>query len=60
MISAPMYSICERNGWISGQQAGFKKGRGVKDQIIRVAHAVSDSFQERQRSAASVRLLKGI
>ena len=54
MISARMYSICERNGWISGQQAGFRKGRGVEDQIIRVAQAVSDGFQSRQRSVMAL------
>ena len=54
MISARMYSICERNGWISGQQAGFRKERSVEDQIIRVAQAVSDGFQERQRSVMAL------
>ena len=55
MISAKCPgNICERNDWISGQQAGFRKGRGVKDQIIRVAHVMSDGFQERQRSVMAL------
>ena len=54
MISARMYSICESNGWTSGQQADFRKGRGVEDQIIRVAQAVSDGFQNRQRSVMAL------
>ena len=49
-----MYSICERNGWISGLQAGFRNGIGVENQIIRVAQAVSDGFQERHRSVMTL------
>ena len=51
MVSARMYSICEVNGWISEQQADFRKERGI-DQIIRVA--VSDGFQKRQRSVMAL------
>ena len=37
-----------------GQQAGFRKGRGLEDQIIRVAQAVLDGFQEKQRSVMAL------
>ena len=53
-MSTLIYSICERNGWISGQQAGFRKSRCVEDQIIRVAHAVLVVFQEQQRSVMAL------
>ena len=39
---------------IRGQQAGVRKGRGVENQIIWVAQAVSDGFQERQRSVMTM------
>ena len=47
-------NILKRNGWISGQQLGFRKRRGVEDQIIWVAWAVLDGFQERQRSVMAL------
>ena len=49
-----MYSICERNGWVSRKQEGFRKGRGVEDQIIRIAQAVLDGFPEQQRSVVTL------
>ena len=49
MTSARMYSICEINDWILGQQEGFRKGRGLEYQIILVAQAVSDGFRDQQR-----------
>ena len=54
MISAGMYTIYERNGLISGQQAGFRKGRGVEVQIIGVAQAVSNGFQEQHISVMAL------
>ena len=50
MLSERIYNLAETQGWWSEHQAGFRKGRGVEDQIIRVTQAVSDGFQEKKRT----------
>ena len=37
--------MIETKGWFSKLQAGFRKGRGCEDQILRLAQAIDDGFQ---------------
>ena len=40
----------ESAGWLSVYQAGFRKGRGVNDQLIRLSQAVWDGYQRREKT----------
>ena len=42
--------MAERGGWFSKLQAGFRKGRGVEDQILRITQRISDGFHKSERS----------
>ncbi len=50
MISERLYHLAEQGCWFSKLQAGFRKGRGVEDQILRVTQRISDGFHKRERS----------
>ena len=50
MISERLYYIAERKGWFSKLQAGFRKGRGVEDQILRVTQKIADGFEKKEKS----------
>ncbi|MEL7520288.1 MAG: reverse transcriptase family protein, partial [Cyanobacteria bacterium J06553_1] len=40
----------EDAGWLSECQAGFRKGRGVNDQLVRLSQAVWDGYQRREKT----------
>ena len=50
MLSERLYDLAEDNGWFSSVQAGFRKGRGVEDQVLRVSQGIWDAFQRKERS----------
>ena len=50
MLSERIYFISESRGWLSPAQAGFRKRRGVEDQILRASQAIWDGFQRREKS----------
>ena len=55
ILSERLYDLAESNNWFAGAQAGFRKGRGVEDQILRVSQTTWDAF-ERQEKALLVLL----
>ena len=54
MISDRLYALAETEGLFSERQAGFRKGRGTEDQVLRVTQAVSDGFQRGERSVLTL------
>ena len=54
MIHARMYELAESRGMLDPRQAGFRRGRCAEDQVLRVAQAISDGFQERPRAHRTV------
>ncbi len=50
MLSERIYFISETRGWLSSCQAGFRRRRGVEDQILRASQAIWDGFQRREKS----------
>ena len=44
MFSERLYFLAERGNWFSRLQAGFRKGRGVEDQILRITQRISDGI----------------
>ncbi len=40
-----LYNIAERRGWLSSEQAGFRKLRSCEDQILRITPTISDGVQ---------------
>jgi ribonuclease HI len=42
--------VLERAGWLSVYQAGFRKGRSVNDQLVRLSQAVWDGYQRREKT----------
>ena len=50
MIAERLYYLAETNVWFSKLQAGFRKGRGCEDQILKIAQAIEDGFQQKKRS----------
>ena len=50
MVSDRLYDMAERNAWFSKLQAGFRKGRGVEDQILRITQRIADGFQMEEKS----------
>ena len=50
VLSERLYDLAETGGWFSGTQAGFRKGRGVEDQILRVSQNIWDAFENREKS----------
>ena len=44
-ITERLYAFVESRALFSSRQAGFRKGRGTEDQILRVAQVVSDGFR---------------
>ena len=50
IISDRLYHLAETNNWLSPLQAGFRKGRGVEDQILRITQRISDGFQRKEKS----------
>ena len=50
IISVRLYDLADSNGWFSSLQAGFRKGRGVKDQRLRLIYRISDGLQRKEKS----------
>ena len=50
VISDRLFDLAERNNWFSGLQAGFRRSRGVEDQILRMSQRISDGFHLREKS----------
>ena len=48
MISNRLYTMAENQGWLSNQQAGFRKGRSCEDQIMKLIQNISDGFQQKK------------
>ncbi|MEL6479795.1 MAG: reverse transcriptase family protein, partial [Pseudomonadota bacterium] len=45
-----MRGVLESAGLLSEFQAGFRKGRGVTDQLIRLSQSVWDGYQKREKT----------
>ena len=54
MISERLYDMAEQNSWFSCLQAGFRKSRGVEDQILRFTQQISDGFQRNEKSVMAL------
>ena len=50
MLCERLYDMAEQHQWFSKLQAGFRKSRGVEDQIIRLTQQISDRFERKERS----------
>ncbi|MEL6855582.1 MAG: endonuclease/exonuclease/phosphatase family protein, partial [Cyanobacteria bacterium J06607_13] len=50
VISERLYYIAEFAGWFSNLQAGFRKTRGVEDQVLRINQRIADGFHQKERS----------
>ena len=50
MMSERLYDFAEQNNLFSKLQAGFRKSRGVEDQILRFTQHISDGFQRKEKS----------
>ena len=50
MFSERLNDLAEANQWFSHLQAGFRKSRGVEDQIVRLTQRISDGFERREKS----------
>ena len=48
MIANRLFQLAESRQWFNHQQAGFRKGRSCVDQIIRIAQAIEDGFQQKK------------
>jgi len=50
VVAKRMRWMLEKNGALSECQAGFREGRGVNDQLLRLSQSVHDAFQRREKS----------
>ncbi len=50
VVSERLYHLTEASDLLSPSQAGFRKGRGVEDQLLRLSQALSHGFQRKDRS----------
>ena len=50
ILSERLYDHGEREGLFSSAQAGFRRGRGVEDQVLRVSQAISDALERGEHS----------
>ena len=50
VLESRMRWMLENAGWLSGMQAGFRKGRGVLDQLLRLSQSVWDGYQRREKT----------
>ena len=40
----------ESGGWLSQYQAGFREGRSVNDQLVRLSQSIWDGYQEKEKT----------
>jgi ribonuclease HI len=54
IVNRRLYHLAETSGWLSPEQAGFRRLHSCEDQVIRVVQSISDAFQQTpaQRSVA--------
>ena len=57
MIFHRLYNLAESRGMFCHTQAGFRKNRSCKDQLIRISQNISDGFQERKPKRTVMALL---
>ena len=57
MLAERLYHIAESKGWFSKLQAGFRKGRGCEDQVLRITQAIEDAFNQTPRQSSVLVLL---
>ena len=57
MINNRLYYLAETKGWLSHNQAGFRKGRSCEDQILKLIHHASDGFQAKKPMRTVMALL---
>ena len=57
MIATRLKHLAEFRGWFNSQQAGFRKGHGCEDQIIRIIQAVENGFQTYPMKRSVIALL---
>ena len=50
VLAARMRWMLEGSGWFSCFQAGFREGKGVNDQLVRLSQSVWDGWQERLKT----------
>ena len=57
MLSERLYHLAESNGWFNKFQAGFRKGRGCEDQILKITQGIEDAFNQTPRQPSVLILL---
>ena len=57
MLAERLYYLAESNGWFSNLQAGFRKGRGCEDQILKITQGIEDAFNRTPRQSSVLVLL---
>ena len=57
MLADRLYHIAESNGWFNNIQAGFRKGRGCEDQILKITQGIEDAFNQNPRQSSVLILL---
>ena len=57
MIAERLFHLAESKGWLSGLQAGFRRGRACEDQILRITQAIDDGFQAKPMKRSVLVLL---
>jgi len=50
VVSSRMRWVLESRGWLSEWQAGFREGRGVNEQLVRLSQTVWDGYEERRKT----------
>ena len=57
MIAERLYYLAESNGWFSHLQAGFRKGCGCENQILKITQGIEDAFHHNPRKVSVLVLL---
>ena len=57
LLAERLYYLAEHLGWFNSTQAGFRKGRGCEDQILKITQAIEDAFHQRPRKVSVLVLL---
>ena len=54
LVAERLWFLAETRGWLSDDQAGFRRLRCTEDQVLRLVQGVSDGFQARARTVAAL------
>ena len=57
ILADRMHYLCAKNGLISPLQAGFRKGRSIEDQILKIVQSIEDGFQHKDKMHSILVLL---